>query len=51
MLPPAVKARLLSLEHWVRHRRQVYECWGFAERVMLGRGLAVLFSGPTGVAT
>ncbi|NJN19412.1 MAG: ATP-binding protein [Oscillochloris sp.] len=48
VLPTAAKAQLRSLEHWVHYRHMVYQEWGFAQRVMLGRGLAVLFSGPSG---
>jgi hypothetical protein len=32
----------------VRHRRQVYEEWGFARKVAKGLGLAALFAGPPG---
>jgi len=48
VLPPAVKSQLLGIERWVRFRPLVYDDWGFAHRAMLGRGLAVLFSGPSG---
>ncbi len=48
VLPAQIKQQLLSLEHWVRYRHVVYGEWGYAQRVMLGRGLAVLFSGPSG---
>jgi predicted nucleic acid-binding protein len=32
----------------VRHRRRVYEDWGFARKVAKGLGLSALFSGPPG---
>ena len=32
----------------VRHRRQVHETWGFADKVGRGLGVAALFSGPPG---
>jgi hypothetical protein len=48
VLPPQVKQQLHSLENWVRYRHVVYGEWGYSRRVMLGRGLAVLFSGPSG---
>ena len=32
----------------VRHRRQVYEDWGFGRKVAKGMGLSALFSGPPG---
>ncbi len=48
VLPAGPKGQLRGLEHWVRHRPVVYDDWGFADRIMLGRGLTVLFSGPSG---
>jgi hypothetical protein len=48
VLPAAVRSQLLSLEHWVRYRYVVYDTWEFSNRVMLGRGLVVLFSGASG---
>ena len=32
----------------VRHKRQVYDQWGFARKVAKGLGLSALFSGPPG---
>ena len=32
----------------VKHRRQVYEDWGFGKKVAKGLGLSALFSGPPG---
>lgn len=48
VLPSPTKSQLLGLEHWVRYRRLVHDVWGFSHRIMLGRGLSVLFSGPSG---
>jgi hypothetical protein len=48
VLPPSIKSQLHYLEYWVRCRHIVYDEWGYDQRVMLGRGLAVLFSGPSG---
>jgi hypothetical protein len=48
VLPGPVKTQLLGIERWVRFRPLVYDDWGFARRAMLGRGLSVLFSGPSG---
>ena len=48
VLPAAHKAQLRALENWVRYRPLVYDEWGFAKRIMLGRGLTVLFTGPSG---
>ncbi len=48
VLPPQIKQLLRGLEHWMRYRHVVFGEWGYSQRVMLGRGLAVLFSGPSG---
>jgi hypothetical protein len=48
VLPGPIKAQLQGIERWVRFRPLVYDDWGFARRAMLGRGLSVLFSGPSG---
>lgn len=39
---------LESIAHHVLYEGQVMEEWGFAERVAHGRGVAALFSGPSG---
>jgi hypothetical protein len=33
---------------WARHERLIFETWGMASRLPLGRGLACLFAGPPG---
>ena len=48
ILPRKVKEQLLNLANWVRFRHVVFEEWGFAKRVMDGKGNAVLFSGASG---
>ena len=48
ILPSSLKNQLESLEDWVRYRHVVYGDWGFSQQLMLGQGLAVLFSGPSG---
>ncbi len=48
IVPGSIKRQLRSLENWVRYRHVVYGTWGFEQRVMLGRGLAVLFNGSSG---
>ena len=48
VLPPDRQRSCASIEHSVRYRARVYEEWGFAQRVPLGRGLSVLFAGPSG---
>lgn len=49
ILPPAIAAALHRLESHVRHATTVLDEWGFAERLGgRGRGIAALFSGPSG---
>ncbi len=48
VIPERAKAKLRRLEGWLRYRHVVYEEWGFAERVMVGRGMAAMFSGSSG---
>ncbi|MCH8988027.1 MAG: ATP-binding protein [Chloroflexi bacterium] len=48
VVPSAVKSQLLHLEDWVRYRQVVYDDWGYSSRIMMGRGLVVLFSGSSG---
>jgi SpoVK/Ycf46/Vps4 family AAA+-type ATPase len=47
-----VPARLLAdldlAVAWSRHKRRVFETWGFGGRVGLGRGLTALFAGEPG---
>lgn len=40
---------LRAIADQVRNRWQVYDEWGFAEKITRGLGLSVLFSGPSGV--
>ena len=48
VLPPKLLAELDLAIAWLRHKRHVYETWGFGRRIALGRGLTALFSGPPG---
>jgi len=48
VLPDGVKAQLRGIESWLRHRHVVFEDWGFAERVSVGRGMAAMFCGSSG---
>ncbi len=48
VLPKHLHAELDLAIAWMRHRRQVFDTWGFARRVALGRGLSALFAGPPG---
>lgn len=44
VVPPSVKEKLRSIESWLRCRHVVYDDWGFAERVSVGRGMAAMFA-------
>ena len=48
VLPAAQKATLAQIVTHVRHRRQVLETWGFADRGGRGLGITVLFAGDSG---
>jgi ATP-dependent 26S proteasome regulatory subunit len=48
-LPTRAMAQLQEVCGQVRHRRKVYNDWGFAETASLGKGLTVLFYGQSGV--
>ena len=48
VLPEDQIRQLRELVSQVRHRRQVFEEWGFNGKVALGRGLNALFGGPSG---
>lgn len=48
VLPPEVLARLRELAAQVAHRPIVYGAWGFEARLVRGRGIAALFTGPSG---
>jgi hypothetical protein len=48
VLPADRMAQLREIADQIRYRGVVYESWGFADKVAHGRGLAVLFAGPSG---
>jgi SpoVK/Ycf46/Vps4 family AAA+-type ATPase len=48
VLPRDRLAQLVEVCNAVRHRSLVYDEWGFDERLSLGKGLNVLFAGPSG---
>jgi AAA+ superfamily predicted ATPase len=48
VLPPAPLAQLRAIVSQARYTGQVYDSWGFASKLPYGRGLAALFSGPSG---
>jgi hypothetical protein len=48
VLPQDILDTLKEFVARVRHRKQVYEEWGFAEKMARGLGVSALFSGPPG---
>ncbi len=48
VLPADLVDSLLELISRIRHRRTVYEEWGFDRKMTTSRGLTVLFQGPPG---
>jgi ATPase family associated with various cellular activities (AAA) len=48
VLPAGLHAQLRELCSSVRHRHVVYSDWGFDRKLSLGKGLHVLFTGPSG---
>jgi hypothetical protein len=48
IVPDSQLRALREIALQVRHRRRVYETWGFARKGHLGHGVSVLFAGPSG---
>jgi AAA+ superfamily predicted ATPase len=48
VLPQDTMRQLREIAAQVRHRVLVYEKWGFGAKLNRGRGIAALFSGPSG---
>lgn len=48
VLPPDRLAQLREICNHVKYRQRVYGDWGFGAKLTLGKGLAVLFAGPSG---
>jgi vesicle-fusing ATPase len=48
VLPAGHLELLYDIARHVRHRTQVYERWGFADRVIRGLGVTALFAGESG---
>ena len=48
ILPNEQLEQLHEICNSVKHRAQVYDEWGFDRKLSLGKGLNVLFAGPTG---
>jgi len=48
VLPADRVAQLREICNHVKYRERVYGDWGFGAKLVLGKGLAVLFAGPSG---
>ena len=48
VLPQEQMDQLREITGYVRYRQKVYGDWDFGEKLSLGRGLNVLFAGPSG---
>jgi SpoVK/Ycf46/Vps4 family AAA+-type ATPase len=48
VLPDDTLAEVREMVARVKHRRQVFENWGFAKKLQRGLGLSALFHGPPG---
>jgi SpoVK/Ycf46/Vps4 family AAA+-type ATPase len=48
VLPVEKQNQLRRLANWVRYRHRVHEEWGFGRKLTRGKGLNVLFTGPSG---
>ncbi len=48
VLPKDLKEHLKEVSGYIKHRGKVYTDWGFDAKLSLGKGLNVLFSGPSG---
>lgn len=48
VLPAGRLEQLREIANTLRHRSRVYDEWGFGRKLSLGKGLNVLFAGPSG---
>jgi SpoVK/Ycf46/Vps4 family AAA+-type ATPase len=48
ILPKDTKEQLSEVSRYIKHRGTVYIDWGFDKKLSLGKGLNVLFCGPSG---
>lgn len=48
VLPKDLKEQLKEVSVHIKHKGKVYTDWGFDSKLSLGKGLNVLFSGPSG---
>jgi SpoVK/Ycf46/Vps4 family AAA+-type ATPase len=48
VLPESIKEHLKEVSGYIKYKGTVYGDWGFDKKLSLGKGLNVLFSGPSG---
>ena len=48
VLPPAEISQLHAIADQIGRRNQVYQDWGFADRMSRGLGITAMFAGPSG---
>lgn len=48
ILPPDCLEQLQEICGHIRHRQRVFSDWGFDGKISLGKGLSILFVGPSG---
>lgn len=48
ILPDDIKQHLKEISGYIKYRGIVYTNWGFDKKLSLGKGLNVIFSGPSG---
>jgi SpoVK/Ycf46/Vps4 family AAA+-type ATPase len=48
ILPDDIRKHLLEISGYIKCRGTVYSNWGFDKKLSLGKGLNVIFSGPSG---
>jgi hypothetical protein len=48
VLPTEKMQQLRQVATWMKFRRTVHQDWGFGRKLLRGKGLIVLFTGPTG---
>jgi len=48
VLPSEKAQKLRHIASWIKHRRLVHRDWGFGQKLSRGKGLNVLFTGPSG---
>ena len=48
VLPKDIREQLKEVSGYIKHKGTVYTDWGFDNKLSLGKGLNILFSGPSG---